>query len=320
MSLYFRLREKLRFNPVIQHVLYDGGNLRASWRSPLVARMKSRARKVTGSPKGVAICTRIKDEAPYLAEWVEYYRAAGASHAFVYESFSSDNFREVLQPYIEEGFVTLMADWPTIPVSPYAEEDCVLRSVNRFEWVGFFDVDEFFVSRDGAEIEEVLACYKDHPGVGFHYYMYGTSGHKTRPSGPVIRNFVRREANPNSHVKLFVQPDAVTRYRNAHSWYFKNLRHAVTESGATLYGAVASNCTVKNAFLAHFYSRSEDEYLAKARRTEAVDKVAMKFKRRSEEKLRENLERWNQVEDLGVQEYYRKRCAAMGIEPVLLQT
>jgi len=318
MSLYFYLREKVRFNPIVQRVYYDAGNLRNSVRSALVARMESRARKVPGPAKGVAICTRIKDEAPYLAEWLEYYRAAGASHAFVYESFSYDNFREVLRPYIEEGFVTLLADWPTIPVSPYAEEDCVLRCVNRYAWVGFFDVDEFLVSRDGAGLEELLARYENQPAVGFHYYMYGTSGHKTKPPGPVIRSFIRREAKPNPHVKLFVQPNAVTRYRNAHSWFYKNLRHAITEAGDPIYGSLSLKCVVKTAFLAHFYSRSEEEYLAKARRSEAVDKVAMKFRRRSEEKLRANLERWNQVEDLAVQDYYRKRCGAIGVEPALL--
>ena len=319
MSLYFSLREKVRFNPIVQRLYYDAGNLRHSRRSPLVARMESRARKVPGPAKGVAICTRIKDEAPYLEEWLEYYRAAGASHAFVYESFSSDNFREVLNPYVEEGFVTLLADWPTIPVSPYAEEDCILRSINRYAWVGFFDVDEFLVSRDGVALEDLLARYADQPGVGFHYYMYGTSGHMTRPTGPVIRSFIRHEAEPDRHVKVFVQPHAVTRYRNAHSWFYKNMRHAVTEAGDPLYGSFSLKCVVKNAFLAHFYSKSEEEYLAKARKSEAVDKVAMKFRRRSEEKLRENLDRWNQIEDLAVQDYYRKRCAILGKDPVLLR-
>ncbi|HEY1808635.1 MAG TPA: glycosyltransferase family 92 protein [Acidobacteriaceae bacterium] len=318
MSLYFKLREKVRFNPIVQRVYYSAGNIRNSGRSPLVARIENRARKVPGPAKGAAICTRIKDEAPYLVEWLEYYRAAGASHAFVYESFSSDDFREVLRPYVEEGFVTLMAEWPTIPVSPYAEEDCVLRCVNRYAWVGFFDVDEFLVCRDGASLDELLARYQDHPAVAFHYYMYGTSGHKTRPPGPVIRSFVRREMKANRHIKVFVQPNAVTRYRNAHSWFYKGLRHAVTEAGDPVYGSVSLKCSVKNAFLAHFYTRSEDEYLAKARKSEAVDKVAMKFRRRSEEMLRENLARWNQVEDLAVQDYYRKRCEAMGLEPVLL--
>ena len=132
----------------------------------------------------------------------------------------------------------------------------------------------------------------------------------------MIENFTRREAEPNPHVKVFVQPGAVTRYRNAHSWYFRNLRHAVTEAGDPLYGALSLKCSVKNAFLAHFYSRSEDEYLARAGRTEVVDNVAMKFRRRSEEKLRENLDRWNQVEDLSVQKYYLGRCETLGIRPL----
>ena len=51
---------------------------------------------------------------------------------------------------------------------------------------------------------------------------------------------------------------------------------------------------------------------------EDCDRVAQKFKRRSEESLRKTLVECNQVEDLSVQNYYRRRCEALSISPELL--
>ena len=318
LSLYFKIREKVRFNPLVQRTFYAAESLRYSLRSDLSRQIESRSRLVPGPPRGVALCARIKDEAPVLNEWLEYYTLAGVSHFFLYESFSSDNFREVLRPWIENGRVTLLADWPTVPVTPYAEQDCILRCLNRFEWVGFLDVDEFLVLRDGSSIGDFLARFGETPGVAFHWIFFGSNHHVERPAGPVIRAYTRRAAEPNRHVKVFIRPDQVTHCRNPHSWQYKGRRHAITEAGVPVYGSFVMQPIVQNGWIGHFHCKSEVEYIAKIRKQEACDRVAMKFQRRNEESLQKLLVESNQVEDLSVQEYYRQRCAAVGLSPGLL--
>lgn len=318
MGLYFTIREKVRFIPWVQRLIYTVEGLKYARGGALSQQIERRSKLVPGPGKGVALFTRIKDEAPVLEEWIEYYRVAGVSHFFFYESFSSDNFREVLRPYIEEGLVTLIADWPCVPVTPYAEEDCVLRALNRFEWLGFLDVDEFLVIKDGSSIGDFLARYGDAPAVAMHWVFFGTSGHKTRPTGNAIRSYTRRDAEPDRHVKIFLRPEGVTHCRNPHSWQYKNMRHAISEAGYPVYGSFSMTPQVKNAFVGHFHCKSEDDYLSKLKKMEACDAVAMKFQRRSEEAMRNNMERWNRVEDFSVQTYYRHRCEAMHVSPVLL--
>jgi hypothetical protein len=318
LGLYFKLREKIRFIPWVQRLLYYSESVRYALFSDLTRQMRSRASVVPGPPCGVALCTRIKDEAPVLTEWLEYYRAAGIDHFFIYESFSSDNFREVLRPWIDQGLVTLIADWPYVPVTPHAEEDCILRALNRFEWVGFLDVDEFLVLRDGSSIGDFLSRFPGRPAVGFHWIFYGSSGHKFPQCGPVIRTHTRRNTKFNRHIKVFVRPGQVTHCRNPHSWQYKGLGHAVSEAGAPAYGSFLMQADVRDGWIGHFHCKSEEEYLAKMRKKEACDVVAMRYQRRSEESLRKILVEWNQVEDLSVQNYYRQRCAKLGVPPVLL--
>ncbi len=308
----------LRMNPLVQRLIYTFGALLHSRGSSLAGRIQRRREIVVSQGNGLAICVRIKDEAPFLLEWLDYYRAAGIGHFFIYESFSSDNFRDVLQPYVDQGIVTLMADWPYVPVTPYAEEDCILRTVDRFEWVGFLDVDEFLVISDGSSIGEFLSHFPGAPAVAFHWYLFGSSGLKQRPPGAVIRAYTFRDAKPDRHVKVFLRPEEVTCCRNPHSWYYRGMKNAISEAGEPIYGSFSMQRVVRNAWIGHFHCRSEEEYLAKIKKREACDRVAMKFHRRSEEQLRKSLVEWNQVEDLSVQDYYRTRCKALGIPPVLL--
>lgn len=320
MGFYFEIREKVRFHPWVQRLIYTAEGLRYARGSALSRNIARRAPLVPGPAQGVAVCVRIKDEASALTEWLEYHSLAGVNHFFIYESFSSDNFREVLRPYIQNGLVTLIADWPYVPVTPQAEEDCILRTLNRFEWVGFMDMDEFLVIRDGSAIGEFLARFSDRPACGIHWIYFGTSGHKQRVAGSVIRNYTRRNATPNRHLKVFVRPAEATHCRNPHSWHFRNFGNAVTEAGKPVYGSFVPKPEIRDAWIGHFHCKSEDEYLAKGLKKEACDSFAMKFQRITEAHLRGNLADWNAVEDLSVQNYYRQRCEKNGVPPTLLRT
>jgi len=55
----------------------------------------------------LAICATIKDEAPYIPEWIEFHRGVGVEHFFLYDNLSSDGSKEVLEPWVRAGLVTL---------------------------------------------------------------------------------------------------------------------------------------------------------------------------------------------------------------------
>ena len=204
MGLYFTIREKLRSNPTINKTIYLTQSLYRSHFGRLVGDLR-RARKTASAPQGVALCLRFRDEARYLAEWLEYYLAAGISHFFLYNNFSADDYTSVIQPWTDTGQVTLI-DWAKVPASPAAEEDCIRRALGRFRWVGFLDADEFVVIRDGSSIGEFLEGFPRAPGVALHWRFFGSSMHRVRPAEPIILAYQHRAPNPNRHIKTFVRP------------------------------------------------------------------------------------------------------------------
>jgi hypothetical protein len=314
---YFKLRETLRNNIFLLDSIYVGQSLLYS-NFGLFRSQVARAAGNAGRPAGVALCCRIRDEARNLGEWIEYYMAAGVDHFFFYEKLSQDDYRAVLQPYMDRGLVTLFDQWPHVPVSPAAEQDCILRSIGRFEWVGFIDADEFVVIRDGRSIGDFLSEYRDAVGVALHWYFFGSNGHENRPAGPVIAEYTRRAAAPNRHVKCFVRPERVAKYRNSHSWYYRGMRHAVTEHGRRLSGSISLPPSADTAWINHYHHKSAEDYFEKAARKSVLDTVGMRFENRSKDRYARSASVDNVVFDDCAIRYYSQRCRALAIAPAVL--
>lgn len=317
MGLYFRFREKLRFSPTFNKAVYLSQSVYKSYFGRLVAEQRA-ARKKTRTAQGVAVCLRFRDEARYLAEWLEYHWAAGVDHFFLYNNFSSDDFLPVVQPWLDAGQATLV-DWPKVPASPEAEEDCIRRAIGRFAWVGFLDADEFVVIRDARSIGKFLNGFVDAPAVGLHWRMFGSSGHRGRPQMPVIQAYQQRAPGPNRHIKTFLRPERAAECRNSHSWFYYPLGVAVREDGESLYGSVHMNPTADAAWINHYYCKSEEDYLEKAMRRSTLDRVGINFPTRRTEKIAEDMGKNNEVFDSCAVEYYRARCEALNRAPVLLE-
>ena len=78
----------------------------------------------------VSICAIFKDEAPYIKEWIEFHKIVGVEHFYMYNNFSSDNYMDVLSPYIERGDVTLI-DWPVPQGQMKAYKDCIEKCMKN---------------------------------------------------------------------------------------------------------------------------------------------------------------------------------------------
>lgn len=139
----------------------------------------------------VCICAIFKDEADYLKEWIELHKLVGAEHFYLYNNHSSDHYREVLEPYISAGEVTL-TDWTDTPGQMSAYSDCVRRYAKETKWIAFIDLDEFIVPNTYDSIYDFLKQYdRRYPNVIAYWMCFGTSGKLQRDRrGLVTEDFV----------------------------------------------------------------------------------------------------------------------------------
>lgn len=300
------IRDIIRLNPTITRITYQLKN----WYCSYAGRLIGLSSKNTPPANRVALCLRFRDEARYLAEWIEYYRAAGISHFFLYNNNSVDHYEAILTPYVEEGLVTLI-EWPRAPASPSAEEDCISRAIGNYDWVGFVDTDEFVVVKSGRSIPEFLSDFSNFPGVALHWYFFGSNYQKVRPSKPVIEAYIRRRRTPDVHVKVFVRPNEVTQCNNPHSWFFRRAGVAVDECRSPVWGSRSTLLHATEAWINHYYTKSEEDYIEKSGQKGTQDVLAMRSPSRTAHSMHHHLTDNNEVVCFCAQEYYKARLLAL---------
>ena len=92
----------------------------------------------------LSICAIYRDEAPYLREWVEFHRLVGVEHFYLYNNGSTDEHREALAPFLEEGVAEVLEDF--YPGQLGAYQHCLEERRDESRWIAFVDIDEFLFS------------------------------------------------------------------------------------------------------------------------------------------------------------------------------
>ena len=84
----------------------------------------------------VAVCAIFKNEEPYLKEWLEFNHIIGVEHFYLYNNNSEDDYQTVLQPYIDNGLVTLI-QWPHNQKQMECYMSCIEGYSKETKWLGF---------------------------------------------------------------------------------------------------------------------------------------------------------------------------------------
>ena len=148
-----------------------------------------RPRNITRKKYYVSICAIFKDEGCYLKEWIEFHKIIGIEHFYLYNNFSSDNYLEVLEPYIQAGKVTLI-DWPVPQGQMSAYQDCFNRFRDDTNWIAFIDLDEFIIPNMTYTLGEFLKNFEKRPAVLIYWRSFGASGLIDRDiKGLVVEDF-----------------------------------------------------------------------------------------------------------------------------------
>ena len=157
----------------------------------------------------LAIAAIFQDEAPYLREWIEYYKLQGAEHFYLYNNLSQDHYDEVLAPYIANGDVDLIqwdikpsnwSEWDRLQVAVY--NHALRKAVHKTKWLAIVDLDEFVVpvvdikktskkhsKKVSSKLLKLLAHYASNKQIGgicIPWVFFGTSHVPHIPSDQLL--------------------------------------------------------------------------------------------------------------------------------------
>lgn len=223
------------------------------------------------SPR-VAICAMAKNEGRYLEEWVVYHHLLGFAPIVVYNHESTDDSAAVLDSLAAEGLAAWV-QWSAPPKKKpqwVAYEDAMVRLKGRTDWIAFIDLDEFFVLPRHETIQDFLREHGDRGAIAVNWKMFGSSGLEHHEPGLVIERFTgcaKRTFKGNHAVKTLARFDLVETPR-VHTCHFALGTVYQTVLGEEIGFMVGTSDEVSHDIirLNHYFTRSREEWTAKATR------------------------------------------------------
>ena len=234
----------------------------------------------------VCICTIGKNENRYVREFVEYYKNIGVDKIYLYDNndLNEENFNDVIKDYIDKNYVEIF-NWRGISKPHFKViNDCYLRFNNFYDWIIFYDIDEYIHLYNYKNIKDFLNekrfnnCKKIYLNWVFHtdnnlIYYQNISLHKRFPEierdAIINKNFTQK-------VKSIIRGN-ISEFKISNT---SDTSHIITNSvgGCNGFGKNISlinetnleNSDVKYYYIDHFYTKSLEEFVDKIKRGSAV--------------------------------------------------
>lgn len=150
-------------------------------------------RKLPKGSSGRVIVGCMKNEAPYIVEWVAYHRAIGFDNFLIYTNGCTDGTDDILKRLDAMGIVTHRDNdgWTGQSPQQFALDAALEEEViQNAEWIAHIDVDEFVNVRCGnGTLDDFFAVAPDATNVAMTWRLFGHGGVTKLADKPVIGQF-----------------------------------------------------------------------------------------------------------------------------------
>lgn len=169
----------------------------------------------TSRVRTVLVAT-MRNEGPYILEWLAYHRLIGFDEVLICSNDCIDGSPELLDLLAARGLLHHLACTPDAAepaqLFAYRQAEAVLGG----DWPNalmVLDADEFLnIHAGGGTVSDLLAAVPEATSIHVNWRIFGSSGHDRWASEPVIRRFTRAAAQQHgvnwSYKTLFTRPDA----------------------------------------------------------------------------------------------------------------
>lgn len=275
----------------------------------------------------VAIMGVFRDEAPYLKEWIEYHLLVGVDHFYLANHFSTDNYLEVLEPYIRTGVVDLFDlkedfnkndpykwyKWNSIQSRLY--NNILFKRKDETKWLVALDIDEYLVPYEDNNLNDFLKDYEDYGGVSIFWKNFGTSFVEKIPDNSLMIEVLTLRADDdydwNRYFKTIVRPERVLYYPQPHWPLFKKDYYSVAANFQPIVKSPETFICHDRIAIHHFWTKDEDFF------------SRVKLGRRSDwnqlEEIFDRKEKCNSIEDYYISKYIYPLKEIMLIEKYLFE-
>ena len=216
----------------------------------------------------VALVCIAKNEDPYIDELIEYKKKLGFDDIFIYQndwrwSGSSENVHK-----LEIDGVNKQRE---------SYNNFIKNYNDKYDWVAFFDIDEFLVLKKHNDIKSFISDYNDSQAIGINWVLFGNNNQTTVDGEySVIKRFTKRQKDVNQHVKCIIKLSPLI-YMDIHdpNTFWVDTHKRINR------GSFTKLHTDDIAQLNHYFCKTQEEFQLKCDRGRAdspfVKRTMMEF-------------------------------------------
>lgn len=167
------------------------------------------------------VVTSLRNEAPYLFEWVAWNLYIGFDKIVAFTNNNTDNTIEVLEYLQEKGVVEFKELFPTKDEKPQMKafkEGLNWCKKNKPKWISCLDPDEFIVLKKDKNIKEFVNRFPNADAIAINWKVFGSSGIKFKGLGLTPERFLKHA--PKDYIQhkqfksIFKFSDKISRFHH----------------------------------------------------------------------------------------------------------
>lgn len=265
----------------------------------------------------IAVALYVRNEATDIDGWISWYFAIGVDKLYIFDDESTDGTLDIIKAASNvlniEYFSANREETPNFQLrhKKSMEKAAALAEHDNYNWIGFFDTDEFVYVSDN-NLKEFLNKFKKFDGVALNWCVYGSSGMVVKPisvTPDAFRHHSNIDLQENFLVKSFIRPNKFKseHYGGPHRFFGVDVEKYADPSGKVIEwdGPLNRNVDWSNGKVMHFINRSMEHYVERIKRRLNVDLSNSKV-------YFDNLEK-NDIYDASPERFLNKTYEIIGI-------
>ena len=235
----------------------------------------------------ICMCTIGKEENLYVREFISHYKNYGVDKIFIYDNneIMGEHFESVIMDFINDGFVEIINFRGKIGPQLKAYQDCLNKNYNKYNWLIFYDMDEFIYLKDFINIKPYLnrGNFIDCQTIQLNLLFHTDNDNLFYNNKPLMERFRETRTKKSETFKSIIRGNINVRVNNVHnlnnrliscdSFGNNNMREKFRE--------IFTNKTdFKFYYIDHFCFKSTEEFINKINRGSAYVGKALKRKMR----------------------------------------
>jgi hypothetical protein len=232
----------------------------------------------------IALVCIAKNEDDYIQEWVNYNKKLGFDDIFIYQN---DWICQIDEPNL------IKIEFNGLNQQTNAYNNFIQNYHNNYDWVAFFDVDEFLVLKKHNNIKEFIMDYDEYSSIGINWVLFGDNDLNSVDNNyEVLSRFTKRQSSINPHIKSIIKllPNIKMFVHNSDVLWVDTNKN--THTGPFNYGG---NDDI--AIINHYFCKTKEEFTNKINRGRADSTI-------KRDMGDFNGHNFNDVEDLSAYNFY----------------